>query len=107
MNHDKEKLFRFQHDTERKCDIVATFSKDYFAADVGRSKCLHATSSNALFCTHYVGNVICHKFAHGDVSYRFNGKNVTNHHPAGDVTRVSVMPRKVTVKIGDAENRCR
>ena len=27
--------------------------------------------------------------------------------PAGDVTRVSVMPRKVTVKIGDAENRCR
>ena len=24
-------------------------------------------------------------------------------HPAGDVTRVSVMPRKVTVKIGDAE----
>ena len=28
-------------------------------------------------------------------------------HPAGDVTSVSVMPRKVTVKIGDAENRCR
>ena len=28
------------------------------------------------------------------------------YHPAGDVTRVSVMPRKVTVKIGDAENRC-
>ena len=25
-------------------------------------------------------------------------------HPAGDVTRVSVMPRKVTVKVGDAEN---
>ena len=25
-------------------------------------------------------------------------------HPAGDVTRVSVVPRKVTVKIGDAEN---
>ena len=28
-------------------------------------------------------------------------------HPAGDVTRVSVMPRKVTVKNGDAENQCR
>ena len=28
-------------------------------------------------------------------------------HSAGDVIRVSVMPRKVTVKIGDAENRCR
>ena len=28
-------------------------------------------------------------------------------HPAGDVTRVSVMPRKITVKIGDAENQCR
>ena len=27
-------------------------------------------------------------------------------HPAGDA-RVSVMPRKVTVKIGDAEDRCR
>ena len=26
-------------------------------------------------------------------------------HPAGDVTRVSVMPRKVTVKIVDAENQ--
>ena len=26
-------------------------------------------------------------------------------HPAGDVTRVSVVPRKVTVKIGDAENQ--
>ena len=28
-------------------------------------------------------------------------------HPGGDVTSVSVMPRKVKVKIGDAENRCR
>ena len=28
-------------------------------------------------------------------------------HPAGDVTKVSVMPRKVTMKIGAAENRCR
>ena len=26
-----------------------------------------------------------------------------SYHPAGDVTRVSVMPRKVSVKIGDAE----
>ena len=25
-------------------------------------------------------------------------------HPAGDVTRVFVVPEKVTVKIGDAEN---
>ena len=28
-------------------------------------------------------------------------------HPAGDMTTVSVVPRKVTVKIGDAENWCR
>ena len=28
-------------------------------------------------------------------------------YPARDVTRVSVMPGKVTVKIGDAENQCR
>ena len=34
-------------------------------------------------------------------------KYVYYFHPAGEVTRVSVMPRKVTVKIGDAENRCR
>ena len=31
----------------------------------------------------------------------------TYYHPAGDVTRVSVMLRKDIVKIGDAENRCR
>ena len=36
----------------------------------------NATSSNALFCTHYVNNVIYHKFSHSDVSYRFNGNNV-------------------------------
>ena len=34
-------------------------------------------------------------------------ENYTLIHPAGDVTRVSVMPRKITVTIGDAENRCR
>ena len=53
--------------------------QDYFAADVDRSKCLHVTSSIWLICTHYVhdvSNVIYHKFPHGDVYYRFNGKNV-------------------------------
>ena len=29
-----------------------------------------------LFCTHYVGNMIYHKFSHNDVTYRFNGKTV-------------------------------
>ena len=56
--------------------LLQRFSKDYFAADIDRSNCLHATSSNALFYTHYVGNMIYHKFSHDDVSYRFNGKNV-------------------------------
>ena len=32
---------------------------------------------------------------------------ISHLQPAGDVTRVSVVPRKVTVKFGDAENRCR
>ena len=32
--------------------------------------------ANTLFCMHYVGNVIYHKFSHSDVSYRFNGKNM-------------------------------
>ena len=52
------------------------FPKDYFAADIDRSKCLHATSSNVLFCMQYVGNVIYHNLLHGDISYMFNGKNV-------------------------------
>ena len=70
-----EKLFSFKHDIERKCDIIACFPKDYFAEDVDRSKCLIATSSKALFCTH-LGNVIYHKFSQGDVSYWFNVENV-------------------------------
>ena len=38
---------------------------------------------------------------------RFRASRRAHSHPAGDVTRISVMPRKVTVKIGDAENWCR
>ena len=56
--------------------MLQRFPKDYFAADFDRSKCLHATSSNVLFCMHCIGNVIYHKFSHGDVCYRLNGKNV-------------------------------
>ena len=40
-----------------KATLLQRFSKDSFAEDVEMSKRLHATSSNALFCTHYVGNV--------------------------------------------------
>ena len=36
--------------------LLKRFSKDCFAVDVEMSKCLHMRSSNALFCTHYVGN---------------------------------------------------
>ena len=32
-------------------------------------------------------------------------ENFVPYHTAGGVTRVSVMPRKITMKIGDAENR--
>ena len=56
--------------------LMQHFRKNCFAADVDRSKCLHATSPNAHFCTHYVGDLIFHKFSHSDVSYSFNGKNV-------------------------------
>ena len=56
--------------------LLQRFPKDYFAEDVNGSKCLNATLSDALFCMHYVGKVIYHKFSHSDVSYRFNGKNV-------------------------------
>ena len=51
------------------------FLKSYFASDVNSSKCLHATSSNALLCMHYVDDVIYHIFSHGDVSDRFCGEN--------------------------------
>ena len=37
--------------------LLQRFANDYFAVDVEMSNCLHATSSNTLFCTHYVGNV--------------------------------------------------
>ena len=56
--------------------LLHGFPEDYFAVDADRSKCLHVTSSNALFCTHYIGNVICHKVSHDDFSYRFNGENL-------------------------------
>ena len=56
--------------------LLQCLSKDYLAADVDRSKCLHVTSSNVLFCTHYVGDVIDHSFPHSEVSYRINGENV-------------------------------
>ena len=36
--------------------LLRCFLKDYITADVDRSKCIHATSSEVLFCT-YVGNV--------------------------------------------------
>ena len=52
------------------------FAQDYFAADIDISKCLHVMSSNTLFCTHYAGKEIYHKFSHSDVSYRFNGNYV-------------------------------
>ena len=41
---------------------------------------------------------------YGDVSVMY-AEFSRQDHPARDVTRVSVVPRKVTVKIGDAENR--
>ena len=39
---------------------------------------------------HNVGNVIYHKFWHGDVSYRFNGKNIN----VNDHVRVYVFKLK-------------
>ena len=56
--------------------LLPRLPKDYFAGDIDRRKCLHATSSNTLFWMHYVGNVICHEFSDGDISYRINGENV-------------------------------
>ena len=63
---------------EGNATLLQCFPKDYLAADVDRSLRLHATSSNALFCTYLIGDVIYHKFAHDGVSYMFNGKTLTS-----------------------------
>ena len=55
------------------------FLKNYFASDINSSKCLHAMSSNLLFCTHYIDDVIFHIFSYSDVSIRFYGKNCYCH----------------------------
>ena len=47
--------------------VLQRFPKDYFSADVDRSKCLHATSSNMLFCTQHIGIMIYHNFLHGKI----------------------------------------
>ena len=60
---------------KRYATLLQRLPKDYYAADVDRSKCLHTTLSNALFCMHYFGKVIENKFSH--VSYMINGENVT------------------------------
>ena len=42
---------------------------------------------------------MCNELKHKILSVSYQ-KYLSLFHPAGDVTRVSVMPRKVTVKIG-------
>ena len=57
--------------------LLQHFLKDYFAADVDRSKCLlrrHQTRSSA--CTMLVTRFITN-FAHDDVSYR-NNREIIN-----------------------------
>ena len=60
---------------EKNAILLLHFPKDYFAEDIDSRKCLHATSSNVLFCRHCVGNMFYDKFSR-DVSCRFNERNV-------------------------------
>ena len=76
LNHGRENYFDSNMIQKGNTTLLQHFLKGYFAAGVDRSKCLHAASSNALCCMHYVGNVIYHKFSHDDVSYRFSGEHV-------------------------------
>ena len=72
--HDGENYFdsnMIQKEMRHCCNV---FQRTLFAAGVDRRKCLHATSSKVLFCTHYVDDVNYHKFSHSDVSNRFNRK---------------------------------
>ena len=59
--------------------LLQHFPKDYLAGDIDRSKCFLVTSSNTLFCKHYVGNVINHKFSHDDIPYRLMGKTLKSY----------------------------
>ena len=59
------------------------------------------------FCIPKESDAIAFKFMLPGPDCRLKQKKKKTFSPAGDVTRVSVMPRKVTVKIGDVENRCR
>ena len=70
--HSKAKLFRFEHDKERKTYIVAAFY--YGLLFLGR-KCLHATSQKRAISLAISLAMNYRLFSHGDVSYRFNGKN--------------------------------
>ena len=64
----------------------------------------HAFQS--LLCATAVNTKFSELFSPKCVYVKYQNAILSYIHPAGDVTRVSVMPRKVTVKIGDAENRC-
>ena len=50
--HSREKLIQ-----KGKLTLLQFFPKNYFAADVARSKCLHATSSNGPFPVHYIDDM--------------------------------------------------
>ena len=39
------------------CTLLQCFPMNSFAADIMRSKCLHAMSSNTPFCMHYIDNM--------------------------------------------------
>ena len=68
-----------------------------------------ATQNLRIGSTHLVWRIIASSVTECSErdNYGQNSNRDLHTHPAGDVTRVSVMPRKVTVKIGDIENRCR
>ena len=68
--HSRENYFDCNMIHKEKSTSLQCFPKNCFAADVDRSKCLHATSSNESFCTIYVD--------HGNVSIKSYGKTLTS-----------------------------
>ena len=58
-NSQQRKIYYFDTTMIHKGELtpLQCFPKNYFPGDVDRSKCIHATSSNALFCTHYIDDM--------------------------------------------------
>ena len=65
-------LTRYRKEMQHFCNVFQRTILQRMSTEVN----VYIRGHQALFCTHYIGNIIYHRFSHSDVSYRFNGKTV-------------------------------